>query len=293
MSSVTKASKINSLNEGTQPSINDYAPRDLLKNIFTYLLSPEDLVRASRVCKKWHDATSDSSFDSFLRKASMLTMLFPSITVKDGTFWEEHVDLEALGLSVKDEPVFNKNIEIPFAKKLLARVKVEEEAGITRLITRLTIPKGHTFNKLEKFAESPKEGNPTKFRYILQRVREELGDKEVAETRIVYITNNVLEGTRQKDIEKQQELVQEQGFELPDALTTATLPILKYVTSKKQPSPRLFGDEPRTYTRTSNEIDGFHLIVGGFASAGLYVHDDSFDYGDFLGAAGSVEVPRA
>ncbi|HSW86078.1 MAG TPA: F-box protein [Rhabdochlamydiaceae bacterium] len=287
MSLVTNASKINPLehiaHSDNKLSINDYAPRELVKNIFTYLL-PEDLVRASRVCKKWYNATSESSFDSSLRKVSMLTKLFPSITVMDGPFWEEHFDLEALGLSVKDEPVFNKNKEIPFAKKLLAGTKVEGEAGITRL----TIPKGHTFNKLETLGESPKEGNATKFRLIWQGVRRELGDKEAAETRIIYITNNILEGTREEDIGKQQELVEKQGYELPDVLTAATLPILKHVTSKKQPPPCLFEE---SYTRTSNEIDGRRMFVGGFGSAGLHVYPNIFR-DVYVGAGGSAEVPR-
>ncbi|HSW86752.1 MAG TPA: hypothetical protein VLG49_04535 [Rhabdochlamydiaceae bacterium] len=219
----------------------------------------------------------------------MLTKLFPSITVKDGEVWKEHVDLEALGLSVKDEPVFNKNKEIPFAKKLLAGAKVEGGAGITRL----TIPKGHTFNKLEKFAESPKNGNPTRFSYIWRRVRAELGDKEVAETRIIYITNNVLEGTRNKTIEKQKELAKEQEFEIPEALTAATLAILEHVSSEKQPSFRLFGDNPSTCTSTSNEINGFHLVVGGLPSAGFLVDGSDGCVSDDIGAAGSAEVPRA
>ncbi len=47
---------------------------------------------------------------------------------------------------------------------------------------------------------------------------------------------------------------------------------------------RLFGRNPLTYTRCNRKVDGQTVIVGGYGSAGLNVHINSF-VSDCCGAA--------
>jgi len=55
----------------------------------------------------------------------------------------------------------------------------------------LTIPKGLTFNTLVKLAGSHKVGNAAKFRYIWNRISNEIGNIPVDKTYRIVITNNV------------------------------------------------------------------------------------------------------
>jgi hypothetical protein len=48
---------------------------------------------------------------------------------------------------------------------------------------------------------------------------------------------------------------------------------------------RLFNDDPYTYTRCQENIEGLKVIVGGFAAAGLDIRNDIYDYGDIGVAA--------
>lgn len=229
----------------------DRVPIELVLHIFTFL-SPEELCAASGVCRNWRVLASDES----LWKAFDLTRIFPSLKVIDGTLWNAHFDLKAFGLSLDKEPILDKRKEIPFIKKLFATLKVEGDAGITRL----TLPRGLTFNKLIKLAASPKQGDPAYFKDVWSYITKVLGEIPVDKTQVIYISNSILEGSRALNEEDLPIFVREAGCEMPEVLPAATLAILTYVCFQK----RLYGAHPWTYTLCSGD-----LVVGGFDRSGL------------------------
>ena len=129
-------------------------PDDLVSHALSFL-SPEDLARASGVCREWNKLSADlwQAFD--LKKICK---------VIDQAVWERHVDLATLGLDASGAPAIDKRIAIPFIKRLSRQV--EGDAGVTLL----TMPKGLTLNKLIALAAAPKQGPATQFRYIWPRI---------------------------------------------------------------------------------------------------------------------------
>jgi len=237
-------------------------PKEIVGEIFKFL-SPEDLARTARVCRKWNEVGSNES----LWRAFDLKTLFPLLRELDEKTWQKYADLDALGLSVADAtPPDNRKI-IPELKRLFASLKIEGNKGITLL----TMPKGLSLNKLVQFARSPKEGNPTDFKRTWMEISETLGDITVGKTYRIAITNTVLEGSRNLSFAAQQELVNKSRCAVPKVLEVSTLAILTYISSPKSSPVRLYGDNPWTYTRCPEQIIGYNLVVGGFAPAGLFV----------------------
>jgi hypothetical protein len=67
-------------------------------------------------------------------------------------------------------------------------------------------------------------------------------------------------------------------YEIPTTPQAITCILAEYFRSKT----RLFSDNPLTYTRCQEKVQGYHLVVGGFAPAGLDVdyHYRIYDYDD-------------
>ncbi|HSW86267.1 MAG TPA: F-box protein [Rhabdochlamydiaceae bacterium] len=227
-------------------------PNELFIHHIFKFFSPEELCLASSVCRKWRVCASDES----LWKAFDLTKLFPSLKIIDGRMWNAHFDLNVFGLSLRNEPILDKRKEIPFIKKLFATLKIEGDAGITRL----TLPQGLTFNKLVNLADSPKQGDPASFKDVWSYITKVLGEISVDKTQVIYISNSILEGSRNLDDEELPQFARGTGCEMPEVLPAATLAILTYVCFQK----RLYGADPWTYTLCSGDI-----VVGGFGRSGL------------------------
>jgi hypothetical protein len=237
-------------------------PDDLLTQVLSFL-SPEDLARASGVCREWSNLSAEVWKDFDLNKICK---------VIDQAVWERHVDLATLGLDASGAPAIDKRVAIPFIKRLSRQV--EGDAGVTLL----TMPKGLTLNKLIALAAAPKQGPARQFRHIWPRIVHEFGNIAVDKTYTVAITNSVLKGSRNKNIAVQRALAQGNGGELPGVLLASTVAFLTYVSSPEgQPPTRLYGNEPWVHTRCSEQIGEYNLVVGGFAPAGPYAHYDYFD----------------
>ena len=162
-------------------------PQEMILHIFSFL-SPDDLARASGVCRDWRVLAKDD----LLWKRFDLKKLFPSLPIIDRTVWKRCVDLDAFGLSFEDAEPFDNRELIPALKHHFhhfAEVKIEDNAGWTLFEQ----PKGLNFNKLVKLAASPKQGNITLFRYIYPAVSDEFGECTVNKTYRFIMTNNVLE----------------------------------------------------------------------------------------------------
>jgi hypothetical protein len=142
----------------------------------------------------------------------------------------------------------------------------------------------NTLGKLFK-ARFPTVGNDIGYEYIWDQIQATA--KNHGKSRWVLMTRDVIEGSRDKTFSEQQALVAEKGhnkYEVPSILDATACILLEYARSMGQ--TRLYGDEPLTYTRCQENIDGDQLIVGGFASAGLIVaHRSNNDFVNFGVAA--------
>ncbi|HSW87178.1 MAG TPA: F-box-like domain-containing protein [Rhabdochlamydiaceae bacterium] len=231
--------------------INEHVPEEIINHIFTFL-SPKALCKAKGVCKEWERLASDER----LWNAFDLARLFPSLKIIDGAVWNKYA-----GICVDDEPTLDRYTEIKRLTKLFATLHIEGDAGITRF----TLPKGLTFKILKELAKSPKEGNRTNLRISWMAVLEKLGDTPVENTRILYITNNVLKNTKGQPIKAVVNHVNGLGYRITEALPTAALSILTYISSDGETPPPYDHD----FARTSDMINGYHVVIGGLNSPDL------------------------
>lgn len=145
--------------------------------------------------------------------------------------------------------------------------------------------KPFTLKKLGEIAKRFFPQNDKGFRSIWPGVVDELGDKSI-KSRWVLMTKDVLPGSRNKSYAEQQKIVarlakKSLGYKVPDTLEAATCILAQYFFDSKT---RLFNNEPWTYTRCEEKIQGYQTVVGAFAPAGLDVCSSDFDY-DHIGIA--------
>ena len=124
-----------------------------------------------------------------------------------------------------------------------------------------------------------KEISGGSFRYFSESVEQQFGDSTAAGW--VLIDKTVLPESRAQNYETQKKMVEEKGCHLPSVLEAIVLNLMVFAFTGE----RLYGQDPWTYTRCAEKVDGkYPVVVGGFGSAGLYVHIIHFDY-DHYGAA--------
>jgi hypothetical protein len=156
----------------------------------------------------------------------------------------------------------------------------------THVLVRM--PKGLTIKKLGELAKKYFPSNIDGYGYIWPSIIDELGDKPVNESVWLLMTKDVLEGSRRKSYSQQKNIVAELAettgvpYQVPTTLEAATCILAEYSRSEN----RLFSDSPWTYTRGQENVQGFQVVVGGFAPAGLFVYYVS-DYtgNDCIGVA--------
>jgi hypothetical protein len=102
------------------------------------------------------------------------------------------------------------------------------------------------------------------------------------EFRWAVMTNDVLPGSRNQTYDTQKKLVASlKGYEVPKVLDAATAILYANQYSKK----RFFSDNPWTFTRCMENIQGYQLVVGGFIPGCLYFNYNNFD-DDSIGVGG-------
>ena len=132
--------------------------------------------------------------------------------------------------------------------------------------------------------KNPVKGNSTKFKYIWNRILNELGDVPIEKSYWFVMTNDVIEGSRNKNYAHQKALIAwktRSECQLPSLLEAIACCVMHHMTSGEY----LYGTDPLTYTRCQEQIEGIPLVVGGFASAGLFVYYDDFVYVHYGAAA--------
>jgi hypothetical protein len=157
--------------------------------------------------------------------------------------------------------------------------------------------KPFTLDLLVELIKSPKGGgNETQCRYYDSAVQSQVGNETQASSYWVLLTRDVLPGSRCKGYGAQKELVSAHAsrtglhYKMPKALEAATAILTHHVRTGE----RLYGDDPRTYTRCQELIHysfgDYPSVVGGFEPSGLdvyvdYGHDYCCDH-DCSGIAG-------
>ena len=197
----------------SQVSQNLALPPELMTYAFSFL-SPEDLARASGLCKDWRLlGSSEHLWQEF--------DLHKVCRVFDQEVWETHFDVGSVGVDASGAEPMNKRTVIPFLIRLSRQV--EANAGVTLL----TLPKGLTLNKLITLGAAPKQGEAVEFRYIWPCIIDDHGDVAVPKTQTLAITNFFLKESRDKTLSEQRALAQRhECHDLPSFLSMASLVFL-------------------------------------------------------------------
>ena len=136
-----------------------------------------------------------------------------------------------------------------------------------------------TLNLLRKLIQRPKNGgNATKYKYYSNKVKEQLGDKSWGHSYWLLMTRDVLEGSRGERYSAQKEVIanyvsdDSQPYEVPSALEAATAILMHHAYTGE----RLFGDNPSTYARCQEFVDGrCTAVVGNFEASGLHFRNNN------------------
>ena len=241
-------------------------------------LPPEDLANTSLVSKEWGLLgganpelwSSPTLWDKFDLKGFFHARGLP-LNVIDKKVW-----FDWTGLEIDESSFPDKRGVILGLKEMFASLEIEGDAGITLL----TLPPVTLRELREKFLD--------RIRYIYPPVLAQYGDIAETKTHLIAITNNILKGSRGLSSSVQEVLVLGKGYEMIGVTAALALAILTEKSSSVAPPLRLFRNDPWTYTRCAELVEGHRVVVGGFAPSGLIVSNISFDYEDFDDALNGV-----
>jgi hypothetical protein len=142
-----------------------------------------------------------------------------------------------------------------------------------------------TLNSLGELIQHPKNGgHEMGYRYYGNSLQAQFGEVSPDRSYWLLMTREVLEGgrgSRDKVYSAQRALVARHArrtdypYEMPGALEAATAILIHHACTGE----RLFGDDPRTYTRCLELVDSkYPVVVGGFESSGLCVSNSRYDF---------------
>lgn len=167
--------------------------------------------------------------------------------------------------------------------------KQVRETHLLTLIPSTVNGRRLALNLLGDLIQSPKnDGHATNYVYYSADVSRDLGDVSPGGAYWALLTRDVLPGSCSKDYALQKALVAKYpGYALPSTLEVVTSILCHHVRSKEH----LLSDAPLTYTRCKDVIASggidYPVVVGGFSLAGLYIHDDLYNYNfNYYGVVG-------
>jgi hypothetical protein len=135
-----------------------------------------------------------------------------------------------------------------------------------------------TLNRLGELVKHPSHGgHRTEYGCYHERVKAQIGKESPPRSYWLLMTRDVLPGSGSKVYEAQEEMVAAHAgresvpYALPSVLEAATAILMHHA----REGDRLFGNEPWTYTRCQEVVDGWPVVVGSFSSEGL---DVDYDY---------------
>ncbi len=125
------------------------------------------------------------------------------------------------------------------------------------------------------------------YRLIENLIVQQEGDKPIKSC-WVLMTTDVIPYSRNETYDRLLILVNslnkkngQTGYRVSKTVEAIVLLAAEYLRSKKC----LFSDETLTYTRCQENVQGYQVVVGGFALSGLRVDGNNYDY-DNIGVAG-------
>ena len=141
-----------------------------------------------------------------------------------------------------------------------------------------------TLQSLGELVKRPKQGHATQYREWFPGYNE---NTHTAKTHWVLMTKDVIPDSRNKLYNPQVVLVREYvtrsgyPYEVPHLIEAATVLFMHHVKTGE----RLYGDNPRTFTRCQEMRVGatWPVIIGDFAANGLIVHDVHCGIGVYVG----------
>ena len=133
-----------------------------------------------------------------------------------------------------------------------------------------------TLDSLDQLDKS--SGGPG-YRYLWDQIPKNIPAEK--EFHYAVMTNDVIPGSRNKSYDAQLQLLPA-GYEMPGVFDAARAVLWENRRSGKQ----CFNDNPWTYTRCQEIIQGYRLVVGGFDPSGLNVNASDSDHHENIGVAG-------
>jgi len=176
----------------------------------------------------------------------------PNLKVFGKEAWKEYYHFEVDG----EIPPLPEEIG-QIVNDLRTRLKGEKEAPTFSL---LLMPKGLTLNQLKDLVQNPAKGNSTQFNIgSWSKIFKELGDKPIENSYWILMTNDVIEGSRNKSYADQVKVVEEKAgseWQVPKLLEAAVCSFMNHVSSGEEKT-YLFGQKPWTFTRCQEKISGW------------------------------------
>lgn len=109
---------------------------------------------------------------------------------------------------------------------------------------------------------------------IDEKILNEKGEEEIEKSHWILMTKEPLDGSRGISYAEQAQLVEAAGYDIPSCLDAAACILLEHLRSGNY----LFSKNPEMFIRCKDLIEDHHVVVGGFSSAGLNIHDGFFDF---------------
>jgi hypothetical protein len=269
---------------------------DLFGELSTFL-TPKELGRCMSVCKSWGKCISQNKvwskkaqqkgiINSTTQIENARRQLFakPAIAFGRGE-WIRHIgdsgEIPPLPLNIYE--ILQSPCPFWPGKRVKdTHILVFIPRTVTRIINGNSVTTPLTLRTLDELLKSSNNGTGVGYGYIWDKILQEHGDTPIKESHWVLMTNDVIPGSRNQTYAHQKSLVENAGYEVPSILDAAASILLEYIRSGR----RLFSNKPWTYTRCQQAVNGYQLVVGGFAPAGLGVdYYDNFG-NEYHGVAG-------
>jgi hypothetical protein len=202
-----------------------------------------------------------------------------------GREWEKYFGAVGTEPSLPSDIVDNLNSTCPFWPG-----KQVKDTHLLVLIPSKVGGKPFSLDLLGELIQHPRGGgHATQYSYYGDAIEKQFGTQSPRGSYWVLMTRDVLEGSRSKRYAFQKALVAAHTkrtglpYALPGVLEAATAILSHYVRSGEC----LYTDDPRTWTRCQELVDGeYPAVVGGFSSGGLCVCYDVDNTSCYYGVAG-------
>jgi hypothetical protein len=190
-------------------------PMELVLKIAEYF-DFDDVAQIASVSKLWSEIVKSPNFWQALNPSCS------RLTVIDGRMWQKYFDLEACGLSVRDEKILYKK-DLFSVLKNISKLQMESNGGFILFV----VPQGSSMRKLAQLAKNPKEGNPVNF--SCDEVLETNRDVELGKTYTYLISNQLIKGTRGLFSTERMEILKKIKSSYPNIIEISALFIMSRI----------------------------------------------------------------